>query len=282
MFNASLIKIYTGIEQMSGRTDETTVLLEDKKTQSDPTQSDPTQTDPTDTALARTKNEKLAHRVRYWKAAFNGNLEDMEKYKYPIRVVRFAETSEQCPYCMTSSCVHNMFLSDDILYNTFHTLQECVLLSKCDVKTIIQCSIKIKHHVVSYKPRQYQYDSNGFYLSMERFYPLPLDAMEEAFKAMWLPNNEFWRSMSSPKIHNPKIVPPLNMTYLIKTKLLLEKYKRLLSVNNKMDKIKNRIKKLNRIIQPYISMKINLYIMVRANKLCHDTANYVETFIRDF
>lgn len=247
---------------MSGRTGETKVLSEDKMI---------------DTEYI--KDEKFSNRVRYWGAAFSGNLEDMEKYKYPIRVVRAVSISKYCADCMSSSCTHNIFLSDDISYNTFHTLWEGVLRSKCDVKTIIQCSIKIKHHIVSYKHYPYQYDSNGFYPYLERFYPLPLDAMEEAFKAMWFPNNEFWRSISDLKIYTPKIDPPRNMVYLIKTKLLLEKYKRLLSVNNKMDKIKNRIKKLNKIIQPYISMKINLYIMVRANKLCHDTANYIETFI---
>lgn len=223
------------------------------------------------------EDEKVYHRVLYWKAAFNGNLEDMEKYKYPIKIAQSGSISKYCEYCMSSTCAHSIFLSDDIPYNAFHTLWECVLSSIYNVKTIIQCSIKIRHHVASYKYHPYVHDSNGFYPSLERFYPLPLDAMEEAFKDMWLPRNEFWRSLKTPLTNISHKLP-----YLIKTKQLLEKYKLLLSVNNKMDKIKNRIKKLNKIIQPCISMKINLYIMVRANLLCIDIADYIETFIGNF
>lgn len=192
---------------------------------------------------------------KYWKAIMNGCLQCMKKYKITLQL---CDGGYVCAlhYTAVWHCEcdpHIDIVQDKIGSYSFRYCLDKFIASK-PPQVVLDVLALLKTHMC--------FSINKLYI--EQLPILSIDQLRTLLQMSYVPTGQFWKPYIEKKLFH----------IIIKVKQIFISYGQPVKY-----KIRNSIKLIDRIIQPYINTKVNLYIMKRANLLCPDIAKYIERFI---
>lgn len=192
---------------------------------------------------------------KYWKAIMNGCLNCMKKYKVTLQL---CDGGYVCSlhYTEVWKCGCDPYIN--IVQNKIPAFCFRYYIDKF----IASKSPQVVLNVFELLRTHMSFSINK--LSLEQLPVLSLDQLQTLIQMSYVPTEQFWKPYIKKRLFH----------IIIKVKQIFNSYEQPVKY-----KIRNSIRAIDRIIQPYISTKVNLYIMKRANLLCPDISKYIERFM---